>query len=446
MIAYLPEIYPDELVYSWFCRYYVHTGCLTHKAALQELLNKRCNNPSKEFIGQLHPEAKAQIEKMYSMDMLVLEHTMFPQYARFIPATQKREALDRLAHDACDAHHLFSILPRSANDHYLKYCPLCVQEDRHQYGETYWHRVHQLRNMQICPAHKCKLVSSSVTAKSEQTFTLCPAESYALVTEATAETAPQRIEYASYVEDVFYAPVEFEEDTPASAILYAGMQGTKYLKSTGRTRQTRQLAEDMQSFYSRLKLGSIASMSQIQRIWTGDRFDFSAICQIAFFLGMDVKTLINPKLTDADIAQERDTHYMTDKEPIDWAAYDAETAPVLEMVARAIYDGSANESGRPGRVSERAVYREMGFPGHRLENLPQCRAVFDRYSETYEESWARRIVWAYRKLSANKEGAIYWSDIRTLAGVKKKNINKILPHLKKYADAETLEMLLHIIN
>lgn len=28
MITYLPEIYPDELVYSWFCRYAIHSGYL----------------------------------------------------------------------------------------------------------------------------------------------------------------------------------------------------------------------------------------------------------------------------------------------------------------------------------------------------------------------------------------------------------------------------------
>ena len=54
MIVYFPDIYPDELVYSWFCRYYVHSGCLSHKMALQELYCKRSDNPSKEFIGNLN--------------------------------------------------------------------------------------------------------------------------------------------------------------------------------------------------------------------------------------------------------------------------------------------------------------------------------------------------------------------------------------------------------
>ena len=66
MIAYLPTIYPDELVYSWFCRYYVHSGCFTHKMALQELYCSRSDNPSKEFIGNLKPEARAEIAKNVS--------------------------------------------------------------------------------------------------------------------------------------------------------------------------------------------------------------------------------------------------------------------------------------------------------------------------------------------------------------------------------------------
>ena len=85
MIAYLPEIYPDELAYSWFCRYYVHSGCITHKMALNDILYKRCNNPSKEFLGHLQSDMLSEIKKMYPLEHIVLEHTMFPQYARFIP-------------------------------------------------------------------------------------------------------------------------------------------------------------------------------------------------------------------------------------------------------------------------------------------------------------------------------------------------------------------------
>ena len=39
MISYLPELYPDELVYSWFCRLYIHGGYLTHREG--EAFNER---------------------------------------------------------------------------------------------------------------------------------------------------------------------------------------------------------------------------------------------------------------------------------------------------------------------------------------------------------------------------------------------------------------------
>ena len=93
MISYLPEIYPDELVYSWFCRYYVHSGYLTHKAALQDIYCKRSDNPSKEFLGHLNPDMQKKIQEIYPIERLILQHTMFPQYARFIPLESKKKAI-----------------------------------------------------------------------------------------------------------------------------------------------------------------------------------------------------------------------------------------------------------------------------------------------------------------------------------------------------------------
>ncbi len=385
------------------------------------------------------------VQNILPIEDIIINHTMYPQYARFIPLEQKKNALHHMAYDFCDVHHLFAILPRTKSDRYLKFCPMCAAEDRRQFGEAYWHRLHQLRNMQVCPKHNCKLADSSVVAMSNQTFTLCPAESHITTTDAKAETNPLKIAFSKYMTDVFNAPLDFEKDIPASAILYAGMQNTKYLKATGRTRYTKQLAEDMQAYYSKLDLGSIASMSQIQRVLLGgDRFDFSVICQIAFYLGMDISALTKSTLTAAEVEQEQSTHYMANRPPIDWAAYDEETAPLLEEVARAIYDGTASENGRPERVSEKIIYREMGFPGHRLENLPLCKAIFDKYTESYEENWARRIVWAYGKLK--QEGKpFYWSDIRKLTGVKKKNIDAIIPYISKYSNKQLENEILILI-
>ena len=385
-----------------------------------------------------------KINEIYPMDELVLNHTMFPQYARFIPLEKKKEALYRLGHEPCDVHHLFCVLPRNEGEQYLKFCPMCVNDDRETYGETYWHRKHQIRNMSICVKHKCRLMESNVLAKSEQCFTFSPAENYISDGKVAVENNPMKIRFASFLDSVFNAPMDFENDVPISAILYDGMSRTKYLKPSGRSRYTKMLADDMNEFYRGMGICSIASIYQVQKALLGSLYDFSVVCQIAFFLGMGVEELTNPSLTVEQIQKEQDSHYMRDAAPVDWELLDAEMAPVLEKFTKGVYDGTAKENGRPERVSEKLVYREMGLLGHQLENMPRCKAIMERYAESYPESWARKIIWAYRKLE--EEGRLfYWTDIRGISGVKKKNMQLVIPYLRKYTDIDTAERIVELI-
>ena len=314
MIAYMPTIYPDELVYSWFCRYYVHSGCFSHKTVLQELYCKKSDYLSKEFIGNLNDEAMEQIGEIYSLNKLVLDYTMYPQYARFVPLAKKKDALYRLGHDSCDVHYLFPVLPRNDGERYLRFCPLCVKEDREIYGEAYWHRKHQIRNMCICTQHKCRLMESSVPAKSEQSFTFFPAEKYTYDREAVFENDLSVIQYMEYLVSVFDSVMDYDNDIPISSILYDGMSRTKYLKPSGRSRYTKLLANDMSEFYGSMGICNIVSVYQIQRILLGSLSEFSAICQIAFFLGMKPEELTAPSLTSEQIKQEQDVtrHFIVD--------------------------------------------------------------------------------------------------------------------------------------
>lgn len=71
MRMYFPEIYPDELVYSWFGRFAVHSGYINSQL-LQFLYCKRSDTPIKEFIGNLNSEARECIAKIYPLKELVL--------------------------------------------------------------------------------------------------------------------------------------------------------------------------------------------------------------------------------------------------------------------------------------------------------------------------------------------------------------------------------------
>ena len=447
MTGFMPVIYPDELVYSWFCRYYVHSGYPTNRMALEDILYNRHNNPSKEFLGHLNPEMEQVIKNMYQIDELILEHTMFPQYARFIECANKKDALYRLGNDFCDAHHLFSILPRNEGDQYLKYCPVCASEDREQYGEAYWHRKHQIRNMDLCTKHRCKLINSKTTATSSQTFTLNPAETAIKEEEAVYIENSLKLEFASYMEQIFKAPMDFENDIAISDILYYGMEGTKYISSTGKTRNTQMLADDIQKYYRGNGLNDVASMYQIQRTLLGSRSDFLIVCQIAFYLGISIDNLLHPSLSEKQILHGKETKYQKKETPQDWELYDEEMAPILEKVAHDIYYGNINDTGRPDRVSERLIYKYAGLANHRLENMPKCREILSSYKESYAQNWARRLVWAYKKVKADKvDKPVFWCDIRKTSGVKKKNADVIIPLLEQYVDKSTADTIKSLLN
>ena len=444
MISYLPELYPDELVYSWFCRLYIHGGYLTHKATLTDLFEKRSCNPSKEFIGYLNADAKSVISKAISINTLVAEHTMFPQYARFIPSDKKIAALRLLGEGSTDPHHVFTILIRNPNSEWMRYCPLCASEDREKYGETYWHRSHQIRNINLCPKHKCHLINSPVSIKNESAFSFYPAQTTVKDDDIIYSQNELEHRFTDYCTELVASPISFQKSAPIRSITYQAMKDTPYMKSTGRSRYTTRFYEDITDFYISINLQNPISFSQIQRALLGELTEFTTITQIAFFLGISVEELLNPNLSDDEIKEEYDSHYMRVASPVNWEQLDDDTAPVLEKLAYDIYNGV---NGRPDRVSEKMVCRELGLLQHQIENLPKSSAILKRYAEPYGSAWARRIIWAYDKLLVEcRDKPFYWSDIRRLSGVKKSNLDKIKPFLPRFTTPEKTAAIIALID
>lgn len=400
----------------------------------------------KEFIGNLNPEARACIDKMYPIEELVLNHTMYPQYARFIPLEQKKDALYKLCYENCDVHHLFSVLPRCEKEQYLKYCPMCAIEDRSKYGETYWHRKHQIRNMGICPKHKCLLYDSCVPAKSVESYSFSAAQ---MIIPAKEECVmvenPLQIKFSEYLDQIFDAPVNLTQDIPISAILYHVMRNTEYMTLKGIRRDMRKFVDDMTYYYEQLELNQIASENQIQRMMlSGDNYDFSSACQIGFFLNMTVEELTASKLTEDDIKEEKQSHYIKRNAAPNAEQYDSEMADILEKVAFDIYNGTVDDKGKPGKVTEKFVYAMLRIKKHQIEYMPKCKAILDQYSESYPEFWARKLAWGY-KLLKQEQDIIFWTDLRNAVGINKKHVDEIIPYLGKYLEADQVEAVMRII-
>ena len=92
-----------------------------------------------------------------SIDDVLAHHTLLPYYTRFFDTDKKRQVREALlAGHGSGITSVRTQMPDGTEG--LKYCPICYQTDTAQYGEPYWHSVHQIPLLPMCPIHKVPLV------------------------------------------------------------------------------------------------------------------------------------------------------------------------------------------------------------------------------------------------------------------------------------------------
>jgi hypothetical protein len=99
-----------------------------------------------------------------TVDHLIDRHTLLPYFSAFQPISRVRQLRNDLKISYGPAVHMRSgiMASRIPTPDYLRFCPSCKLEDEEYLGETYWHRLHQLPGVEICPLHRVFLENSSV--------------------------------------------------------------------------------------------------------------------------------------------------------------------------------------------------------------------------------------------------------------------------------------------
>ncbi len=305
MIIFFPELYEDELAYSWFSRYHVHSGHMSYSATARDLYGNTQAIPSAEFLGAFSAETQRIIEQHMPLSDFVEKHTMFPQYARFLPVDRRRTALDYII--TRDNRYNDAIYKRKGKP-FMRYCPLCAAADRQRHGETYWHRKAQLAGVDICLEHRCHLEDSTVGLAVEGLrFKLIHAE---LVipqdTEADFQVSDLECRAAEYVMKVFDAPMDYDNDVLIGKFLKSRLEGTRYTSLRGEQVFARMLHEDLRVYYNDLLPPTLTEWYHTQKIFCSQTFHSFDICLMAMFLGISVEDLLNPSLPEFTLQQRFD--------------------------------------------------------------------------------------------------------------------------------------------
>lgn len=417
MIACYPKFYDDELVYSFLARYFERTGYINYVSAAKDLFDKNTVRPDIEFVNKYTEDAIKMLTKHITFDEVILNHTMFPYYCRFIDSERKKKAFNSLVNMNVDFHKYIPVPKHKGINRYLRYCPLCAEEDRMNYGETYWHRSHQMMGVDICPVHFCNLVNSNVLISGKASPCLVTAEESIDNNLQTAEMSINNteIDLAKYAYDVFRAPINIDYESKIGDYLNSKLPKRYFDR---KMRNLKLITKDLNQYYIGMPY---LEDWKIQKIFTGYNTKFNEVCMLAMFLGIDPDDLSNPKPTEVCKKRRNVKKYKSSPgvKAKDWDQIDSKTFPkVRELIAETL------SSDKPIRITVGYVERNLGLPPKTMQKLTICKAEVSKHTETQDEFWLRKISWAREVLEETNQ-PVNWKHIREITNMRKSEFDRL---------------------
>lgn len=309
MIPFFPAPYPDELWYSVICRYHIRSGNPSFKYSIRELYGANHINVPVELSGALTPLLDALPTKALTAKDIIMQHTLYPYYTRFFSINRKKSAYMLALNGNRHAGQHIGIYQSSSMDaRRMRYCPQCFDEDIAAYGEPYWHRLHQIPGIAVCPRHGCWLADTEITLTGHRHNLLFPAmpDCHLLPTPDTTPNAAQKT-FAALMQDALTAPYDFCDSSSYRAIIKRALRNRGYASVTGGRIYAARIAEAVNAFYGE-NFESVDS-KEVYGIASNNRtVSVRKILQLACFLGLSLTDLLAPPPEDNTLVEIREMY------------------------------------------------------------------------------------------------------------------------------------------
>ena len=291
MLKFLISIYPDETMYSYLCRLYNRSGFLCHRDFATDVFARWNENPDYNFINVLNTEFRNTLEPFISLESLILDHSLFGYYARFLPKERRTRAYEYAISNEPLLHQYLPIHTNVEN-YYLRYCPECVQADREEYRESYFHVQHQLPYVHICSIHCCELVDTRLP-NTKRSATLISLEQL-IAEDGIKETISYgendiNVRVARYIQDIQEQPIKFDTCTLVGDYLTYKL-GTQYVSPRGEQRNLVELERDMAEYFKELEYYDITKQ-RLAYLFRNQSFNPYHVMLTAMFEGISPKDL-----------------------------------------------------------------------------------------------------------------------------------------------------------
>jgi hypothetical protein len=156
----LPEVLPDESLFSRICRYLTQSNALRDESLKHLLGDER---------AAIHPYLTSGLVTISKFTTetpseLLLTQTLRPLFAFFLPKyssiiqDQKVNSSELIR--ACQISTF-----REREQLNIKHCPLCAAKDIYTHGVAYWHCAQQLSGVESCSKHAIWLIHNELPSR-----------------------------------------------------------------------------------------------------------------------------------------------------------------------------------------------------------------------------------------------------------------------------------------
>lgn len=223
MLGYFPVPYPDELLYSVVARYHVRSGNKSFRQTHEELFDTAELQPDKIILPNNLDFLISQlpISSQLTIESLIKKNTLYPFFRTFLTPIEIYSFKNLLREKSSTSVSQAAKLSHKERNTVLKFCAKCQQEDGRKYGESYWHRHHQIPGMLICLKHKIPLSHSQVFLNKEQIH-------YYAATQVNLNLAEDKVNYPDKVIDKAFL---ISEEIYWLSHIYVDFKGMSWLRN-----------------------------------------------------------------------------------------------------------------------------------------------------------------------------------------------------------------------
>ena len=158
-LHFFPTALPDETLHSVISRYARLCGARSCQAAFAGMRSAAAFSQNMAFpshIGDLVAVLPSGTD--LSVATILKHHTLLPYYATFLSQSQVEHARAMMTSDAKGLMLKLGVnASRIGFASRVRLCADCMAQDQVQWGVAYWHRVHMLPGVLVCPHHGTSL-------------------------------------------------------------------------------------------------------------------------------------------------------------------------------------------------------------------------------------------------------------------------------------------------